>query len=101
MLTPLFDGILFVFTDELKKGHFQEKTDWDFQLIGNHDNSAKSGRWGKVLSVGPDVPSEEVVNGSYIFIEPLMWTKGIKHDGIEIWKTDITKVMAVSEEFPS
>ena len=97
MLTPLFDGILFVFEDDVKKGFFQEETDWGFKIQGNPDNSAKHGRWGKVVAVGPDVKPEDVENGDSIFVEPLMWTKGIKHDGIQVWKTDITKVMAVGK----
>jgi hypothetical protein len=100
MLTPLFDGILFIFVDDLKKGFFQKTTKWGFQLRGTSDDSAKNGRWGKVVAVGPDVPAEEVENGTFIFIEPLMWTKGVKHDEVEVWKTDATKVMAVSDDYP-
>ena len=97
MLTPLFDGILFIFVDDLKKGFFQEQTDWGFEIHGNSDNSAKNGRWGKVVAVGPDVDEEDIENGTFIFVEPLMWTKGVKHDDVEVWKTDSSKVMAVSQ----
>lgn len=100
MLTPLFDGILFIFVDDLKKGLFQEQTDWGFDLIGTSDNSTKNGRWGKVVAVGPDVPEEDIENGTFIFVEPLMWTKGVKHDDVEVWKTDVSKVMAVSQQYP-
>lgn len=100
MLKPLFDGILFIFIDDLKKGFFEEKTDWDFKMLGSHDNSAKAGRWGKVVAVGPDVKEDDIENGTFIFVEPLMWTKGVKHDDIEVWKTDVSKVMAVSEHYP-
>ncbi len=100
MLTPLFDSILFIFVDDLRKGFFQEKTDWGFELQASPDNSTKSGRWGKVVAVGPDV-SDDVDSGTFIFVEPLMWTKGIKHDGVEVWKTDVTKVLAVSNDYPS
>jgi len=98
MLQPLFDGILFVFVDDFKKGFFQEQTDWGFKIHGNSDNSAKSGRWGKVLAVGPDVRPEDVQNGSLIFVEPLMWTKGVKHDDVTVWKTDISRVLVVAEQ---
>lgn len=101
MLTPLFNGILFVFLDDFKKGRFQEKTDWGFHIPGDHENTSKQGRWGKVLAVGPDVRSEDVETGDYIFVEPLMWTQGIEHDDTQVWKTDSTKVMLVSKEQPT
>jgi hypothetical protein len=100
MLKPLFDGILFIFVDDLNKGFFEEKTDWDFKILGSSDNSAKAGRWGKVLAIGPDVPADEINSDTFIFVEPLMWTKGVKHDDTEVWKTDVTKVMAVTQDFP-
>lgn len=100
MLTPIRNGILFVFTDTLKGKFFQETTDWGLNIVGGHENTAKAGRWGKVLAVGPEVDHEDVTSGTYIFIEPLMWTVGFKHDGVQIWKTDITKVLAVSEQLP-
>lgn len=99
MLTPLFDGILFVFVEDFKKGIFKEETDWGFTL-GNTDETAKMGRWAKVMSVGPDISPDDLEVGIFIFIEPLMWTKGITHDGVDVWKTDISKVMAVSHAYP-
>jgi hypothetical protein len=101
MITPLFNGILFIFADDFRGGLFQEKTDWGFEVRGDHSNTSKEARWGKVVAVGPDVSEEDVQKGNYIYIEPLMWTKGIVHDGVNIWKTDLTKVMLVSEEIPT
>jgi len=101
MLTPLFDSILFVFLDDFKRGFFREETDWGFKIGATTDNSTQAARWAKVLSVGPDVPEDDVKKGTYILVEPLMWTKGVKNDGLDVWKTDISKVMLVSEEIPS
>ena len=100
MITPLFNGILFVFTDDFKGGLFQEKTDWGFEVKGGHQNTTQEGRWGKVLAIGPDVSEDDIQKGDFIFVEPLMWTKGIEHDGVQVWKTDSDKVMLVSEEYP-
>ena len=101
MITPLFNGILFIFADDFKNGLFQEKTDWGFEIKGGHQNSSKEGRWGKVVALGPDISEEDIKKGDFIFVEPLMWTRGIKHDDMDIWKTDSTKVMLVSEEIPA
>ena len=100
MLKPLFDGILFVFLDDFKKGFFQEETDWGFKIGATTDNSAQEARWAKVLAVGPDVPEEDVKKGTYVMIEPLMWTRGVENDGVQVWKTDFSKVMLISEEYP-
>lgn len=100
MITPLFNGILFIFNEDFSRGFFQEKTDWGFEIRGGHKNSSQEGRWGKVVALGPEVTEEDMCIGDYIYIEPLMWTKGIKHDGIDIWKTDSNKVLLVSQEKP-
>ena len=100
MLQPLNKDILFIFTDKVKNGTFKESTDWGLEMVENHDRTAKQGRWGKVVAVGPNVDREEVPPSGWIFIEPLMWSRGATIDGIKIWKTDASKVMLISDEMP-
>lgn len=94
---PLDDGILFVFLDVTYGGMFEDRSEMGIILGRSHQTSAQHGRWGKVVAVGPKVKDEGIKPGSNVFIEPLMWTKGIVYDGVEIWKTDETKILAVEE----
>jgi len=96
-MQPIRDGILFAFEDDVSKGMFDEKSEGGIILSRNADSSTSSARWGKVLAVGPKVPTKEVDIGSRVLIEPMMWTEGFEHDGVKIWKTDYTKVMAIQE----
>jgi len=101
MLTPLRDGILFIFLDEASSAGFREKTNWGFQLLTNSDRTNGDPRWGKVVALGEDLKdNEDVKNGSFVLIEPLMWTLGMTYDGTKVWKTDISKILAVSDELP-
>lgn len=102
MLVPLRNGILFIFLDNVKQGSFQETTSWGFQLSSTSDDSAKKARWAKVLAIGEEVSKDSGIKvGTYICIEPLMWTEGMRYDGIQVWRTDETKVMLVSDEAPT
>ena len=103
------DGILFALLERVNvKGMFMEETKWGFQVMpgGNvnqkqHDGFYRSidrGRWGKVLTIGPDC--KEVKVGDYVCVEPQMWTNAFEYDGIQIRKTDETKIMLISKEKP-
>ena len=100
MIAPLRNGILFVFMDKTvgSEGKFGAFTEWGFNLGVNTDDTTKSGRWGRVLAVGPE--ATEVKEDMFIFIEPLMWTKGFSHNASKVWKTDESKVMLISIDPP-
>lgn len=98
MIHPLRNGILFAFVDTVTNGKFNEDTNWGFNLGQSPDASGQTARWAKVLSIGPEV--EEIQNGDYIQIEPLMWSHGFKHKKTNIWKTDESKVIFVSPTLP-
>jgi len=100
MLQPLNKDILFIFTDKIKNNLFKESTDWGFEIVENHDRTAKQGRWAKIVAVGPDVDREEIPPSGWIFIEHLMWSRGFSHEKVKVWKTDASKVMLVSDEHP-
>lgn len=93
MIVPILNNVLFVFVDSVSKGQFQETTESGITIVSDRKRSAEKTRWAKVLAVGPNC--KEVEKGDVICIEPLMWSLGFKHDGVEIWKTDETKVMCV------
>lgn len=95
-LYPLLNGILFVFNEQLEQGKFVEYHGKVY--VGKSDDSSiKNARWGKVIAIGPDVKDDGIKVGKHILIEPLAWTKGLEYDGIKIWRTDESRVMAVSE----
>jgi len=97
MIRPLKNTILFAFVDNTADGMFVEKTKSGLMLAKSHDRSAKLPRWGKIIACGPDV-DKEIKNAHQILVEPLMWTEGVEYDGVRIWKTDSTKIMAVQDK---
>lgn len=99
-IKAIADHIIFQFLDETMEGYFQETTSWGFKLgVKDHEASASSPRWGKVLSKGPDCP-DFIREEQYILIEPLMWTKGVDFEDTKVWMTTTEKVLAMSEEIP-
>lgn len=96
MLKPLNSDILFVFIDELINGKFVETHD-RFYIPQSEESTVKRPRWGKVIALGPKV-DKEIILGSKILIENLMWTRGLDYQGIKIWKTDDSKVLGIEEE---
>lgn len=97
-LRPLKNTILFVFVDDSASGLFISKTKSGIFLsqAPKDFDSQRVPRWGKVLSVGPQV--KDIKSGDFILIEGLQWTEGFKYDDVRIWKTDEEKVMAVTDD---
>ena len=101
------NGILFVLLEPMtSSGHFIEKTKWGLEITPFNSKQSRSfsntirdrGRWGKVLTIGPECKNVKV--GNYICVEPNMWTNSFTYDGIQIRKTDESKVLLISEEKP-
>ena len=108
-LRALRNNFLFALIEKQNsKGYFVEQTSWGFELTEDKnphglghaafDRSVKQGRWGKVLTIGPECEYVEV--GDYICLEPQMWTNSFTYDGIMIRRSDETKVMLISKEKP-
>lgn len=104
------NGILFAFLQNTNsKGYFEDQTSWGLKIVadkdgqgaghGSFDRSISQGRWAKVLVVGNEC--DEVQVGDYICIEPQMWTNSFEYDGVQIRKTDESKVMIISKEKPN
>ena len=104
-LRCLRDCFLFAFLQKTTKdGVFVEETKWGFQVTPNNyfqgkDNAAftralEKGRWVKVLITGPDC--KEVKQGDTVCLESQMWTNGFNYDGVQIRKSDESKVLMVA-----
>lgn len=91
--------IIFQFKDDVSGGLVKKtSTASGIILAGQQIDQQRQARWGKVVAVGTDI-TEEIKVGSYILIEPLMWTVGFTFDSdVKFWKTHETKVLAVSDE---
>ena len=99
-LKAIRDGIIFQFVQQTVGDHFQEVTASGFTIMENKEKQLKIPRWAKVLAVGKGVKSKEIKVGSYILIEPLMWTTNLAIEGAKIWRTSESKVMCVADECP-
>lgn len=94
-LNPLRDVILFEFIDEtsgMKRG-FTDITKSGI-IIPQADTMQKVARWGKVLARGPDSGVE--VN-QYVLVEGLQWTTRTEVDGQVLWKTEDSRILAVTD----
>ena len=100
-LKAVGSSILFKFVDETH-GKFLGRTTQSGILVATGFSDQKEPKWGEVLSVGDRV--EDIKVGEFILIEALAWTPGMYIDNDEsdmqerIWRTDESRVLAVSEE---
>lgn len=96
-LHPVANTILFTFLDETggAAGAFVERTK-SMIIVPKLNSTQKQERWARAERVGPDV--HEVEPGDLILIEPLQWTRNEVFEGQKIWKTDESKVMAVTND---
>ena len=78
-----------------KQGKFiSGTTNWGFAFTtGTTDQ--KCARWGKVITAGP---TAGVMPGEYILVESLMWMEGTKIGKQKMWKTDDSKILAVTTD---
>jgi len=96
ILKPLRNNVMFKFLDETagSKGAFTEST-LSSIIIPRTNTTQKVARWGEVIAAGPDT---QVVPGDFILIESLMWMEAVKVDDEKVWKTDDSKVLAVTND---
>jgi len=88
---------MFQFLDSTggQKGRFHVSTRSGIIIAPGTVDEQKKARWGKVLAAGPKA---EVKPGEFILIEALMWMEGTEVDGIRMWKTDDSKILAVTDD---
>lgn len=98
-LRALNNTIMFKFLDETSgaKGRFTDTIPGSILVAVPTTTGQKVHRWGEVLLIGPLVDDTLKV-GDYILIESLMWMEGTVVEGQKMWKTDDTKVLAVTSD---
>ena len=97
-LRPLGNNVMFKFLDETAgaKGGFVEKH--GMLIIPQTRSTQKVARWGEVVALGPKAEEAGLKVGDFILIEALMWMEGVKFEDQKIWKTDDSKVLAVTND---
>lgn len=95
-LRAIGNSILFKFVDETH-GKYLGITTKSGLIVATGSSDQQEPRWGYVLSVGANV-DEQIKPGQYILIEPLAWTPGMYVDEERQWRTDDSRVLAVSDE---
>ncbi len=93
-VTPIRNGIFFVFEDEVSKGVFSETTEWGFTLKHDPNTTVNRARWVRVIAVGHEV-NDDIKVGSRVLIEPLKWTTELEFEGKVFWKSDSDHVLAI------
>lgn len=95
-IKAIHNHILFQFLDRVNyQGQFEEQQSLGGILIlSDHDKSAKSPRWAKIISLGPDCSDVFRKEGCEILIENLRWTPGVKYQGENLWRTDEDQILA-------
>lgn len=98
-LRAIQDHIIFQFEDESVmvsgKRVFRERHG-ALYLPPNRELSINSPRWVVVRGIGPLVDLD-IKPGYRILIEPLKWTKGVRFQSEEFWKTLPAHVMMIDE----
>lgn len=97
-LRPLRSTVLFQFLDDTggAKGRFSERTKGQIIIPVLDSAQHKTDRWGKVVSVGPDVFG--VAPGEFILVKALQWTRAAEIDGMKIWKTNDEQIIVVTDD---
>jgi co-chaperonin GroES (HSP10) len=94
---PINNNVLFQFIEETSgsRGNFIERQLASGIIIPVLPSKQKVHRWGKAIAVGPKA---EVQVGDYILVESLMWMEGTEVDGVKMWKTDDSKILAITND---
>ena len=97
-IRPLNNNVMFKFLDFTggHKGYFTDAPRASGIILARNADSQKVSRWGEVLAIGPKV--EGVSVGDFILVEALMWMEGTEVDGQKMWKTDDSKILAVTND---
>lgn len=98
MLTPIDFGVFFIFVDETTHTSFINKTNAGIVLLKDKGPQTAIPRWGVVIQIAEAVT--DVLPGDYILVEAGMWTSSFDTSGMRLWKTEESKILAVSLEAP-
>lgn len=97
-ILPLNNNVMFRFLDSTggAKGYFTDQARASGILLVRSANAQKVHRWGEVLAIGPKV--DGLAPGDFVLVESLMWMEGTEVDGVKMWKTDDSKILAVTND---
>lgn len=98
-LHPLFNNVIMQFHDTTggHKGRFHGTAGSGIIVVASSDEQKKH-RWATVVALGPDCDGEYLKVGDHILVEALMWMEHFTIDGEKMWKTDETKILAVTND---
>jgi co-chaperonin GroES (HSP10) len=90
------NNVIFQFVEDVTQTRFVNSSASGFIISSSDGNQAITPRWGKAISVGPDVM--EIKVDDYILVEQGKWTTSFRVGERRYWKTDESKVIGVSDE---
>jgi co-chaperonin GroES (HSP10) len=96
-LRPLRNNVMFQFLEDTggQKGRFHERARASGIIIPPTMSAQKVARWGRVVAAGP---LAEVKEDDLILVEAMMWMEGSKWENGQVWKTDDTKILAITDD---
>ena len=99
-IRPLHNKIFFQFEDKIVQGNtgvrgFESKSEAGIVVMSNDEDATMTGRWAKVLSVGPKVA--EIKAGDRICIHPLRWTSMMTVEQVNFWQTNDDEVLLIQD----
>lgn len=99
-IVVLEKDIIFKFVDDVTLNGFFKNSVLSDTIITGLSSASEQGKdengWGTVEHVGPDV--EHVSVGDTVIIETGMWTSQFIIDDTQYWRTDESKILAISEK---
>ena len=99
-IRPLHNKIFFQFDDKIVKNvggvrGFESVSTSGIVVMANDQDATMTGRWAKVLAVGPEVT--DIKSGDRICIHPLRWTSMMTVDQVDFWQTNEDEVMLIED----
>jgi len=89
------NNVIFQFVEDVTQTRFVNSAASGFIISSTDNNQTLDPRWGKAISVGPDVT--EIKNNDFILIEQGKWTTSFRIGNDRYWKTDDSKIIGVSD----
>lgn len=99
-IRPLHNKIFFQFEDRIVSNTtgtrgFESTSESGIVVMSNDEDATMTGRWAKVLSVGPKV--SDIKAGDRICIHPLRWTSMMTVDQVNFWQTNDDEVLLIQD----
>lgn len=91
--------LIFQFVEETAGGGFSQKTGTGILVSQGHEKQLDYCRWGRIMSMGPDVKTEDFNVGDIVLIDSLKWTNMfmVEDDGNKYWVTTDDSILATAD----